>query len=57
MLKTPPRIILKIINLIHRSGIGSELYKIITGELNSQSTLVLDEAESIRADRNLIKIL
>ena len=34
----------KIINLIHQSGSESVLYKIIT--------LVLDEAEPIRADRN-----
>ena len=30
---------------------GSELYKIITGEFKGRSTLVLDEAEPIRADR------
>ena len=29
---------------------GSELYEIVTGELNSQSTLVLDEAEPIRQE-------
>ena len=36
--------ILKIINLIHQSGSESVLYKIIT--------LVFEEAEPIRADRN-----